>query len=120
MAFISVMAKPSNENKLSARTAPAIVEEVKLLVVKLARTDLKYRRRRMNIEGLIGAVLQDFLNRSPDEQEAILRLRIPEVEAMFETEAQEIEKPAEGRASFKDAVNIPDPRGRKIEKPKPS
>lgn len=59
-----------------------------------------------------------------EERAALFGRHLPQLIASFEAEmpgtTQEIEKPAEGRASFKDAVNIPDPRGRKIEKPKPS
>jgi hypothetical protein len=83
MTTMSCMARLSDKNKLSARTARQIVVGVKSLLAKLEGKEYEYRGRGPSIEGLVGAVVLDFLERPEAEKLALLRTRLPEVEAML-------------------------------------
>jgi hypothetical protein len=92
------MTKPTHENKFTVRTAPVIVAGVKMAVAQMSSRNVLYRGRKVGIEGLVGAIVHEFLKLSRDEQEAYLRRVIPEVEALFEGAAPKTETPAEGVA----------------------
>lgn len=109
MSSLAFMAKPTNENKLTARTAPHVVEGVKLVVLKMANKKIKFRNRNVGIEGLIGAVMLEFLERPDAEQEKMLRSLLPRLESMFE---------AEEEASPTELPEEPDAIGSKSAKPR--
>lgn len=81
MATITRMGRLTNHHKLTVRTSADVVESVSLLAVRYQRAGLKFQGRVVSIEGLVGAVLMDFLAKSPDEQRAIVERWLPGLEA---------------------------------------
>ncbi len=79
--MIADMTKPSDEHKFAVRTAPKLVSELHLAVVRNAHR--KFRRRKLGIESLAAAAVSHFLRLPEDEQARILDAELPRIEAMF-------------------------------------
>ncbi len=80
------MADPlSYQNRVTVRTAPDVTEGLGVLLSKLQRAGLKFRGRKLGIEGLVGAVLMEFLSRSWGEQVASVEHWLPELERSLDS-----------------------------------
>lgn len=79
-------AKPSPEYRLAARVPMRMKEDVDVLVARLGR--FKYRSRRLGIEGLLAAVVLEFLEMTQEAQAEILTRNLPRVEAAFGAEGE--------------------------------
>jgi hypothetical protein len=73
----------SHDTRFVARTAPEILDGMKHLVHRAARAGLKFRGRRVGMEGVLNAVILDFLAKPEAERLAILRANLPRFEAVM-------------------------------------
>lgn len=83
------MARLSDDNKLTARTAPQVTGAARTLLLRFQEMGFKFkttpngRRLVIGMEGLVGAAMLEFLSRSELEQYDVVRRRLPEIEAML-------------------------------------
>jgi hypothetical protein len=77
------MGKLSYDHRITLRTSADVVERLGVAVARMQRLALKFGGRKLGIEGLVGAVILDFLSRTEAEQRAILGVRLPELEAQL-------------------------------------
>ena len=79
MATMTRMAKAKripDDGKLSARVPPIVREEVEVLLARLtSRYGYRFRASALGIEGLVGSVVVDFLEKPIDVQRAVLDRR---------------------------------------------
>jgi hypothetical protein len=73
----------SHDFRFVARTAPDILDGMKHLVHRAARAGLKFRGRRVGMEGVLNAVILDYLAKPEAERLAILRANLPRFEAVM-------------------------------------
>lgn len=62
----------SHKHKVTARTSPQNARGIRDLVVRQAARGLKFGQRAIGIEGVMGCLLLDFLERSEEEQDAVI------------------------------------------------
>lgn len=74
------MGKLTNAHKLTARTSPEVVEGVGALLARRPFTAYKFLGRKLGIEGLLGAVMLEFLDRPECDQVAVLDSWLSELE----------------------------------------
>jgi hypothetical protein len=71
----------SNDHKVTARTSAEVAQGLRYVVVRQQARGLKFGIKRIGIEGVIGAVLLEFLARPEHEQSAIIDRWLPELGA---------------------------------------
>lgn len=96
---MSVMGKLSHAHKLTARTAPAVVDGMDDALLRAQRRGLKFqagpdaRRLKIGMEGLIGAILLHFLDQPEAEQGRVVAAYLPRLEALFTEETPPVASP---------------------------
>lgn len=86
---MTVMARLDYKYKLSARTDPGLNRKVRDLVGVLQDQGFTFqsgegtKRMKVGIEGLVGAVILEFLDRTREAQIDVVRRRLPEYEAIL-------------------------------------
>jgi hypothetical protein len=82
-----VMSGLTQDNKLTARTAPEIVSEAKRFLLRLQDLGFKFRGRnreqKIGMEGMLSAIVLDFLRKGEEEKLRIILRRLPEVTTML-------------------------------------
>jgi hypothetical protein len=71
----------SNDHKVTARTSAEVAQGLRYVVVRQQARGLKFGIKRIGIEGVIGAVLLEFLARPEHEQNAVIDRWLPELGA---------------------------------------
>lgn len=85
ISFMTIKRKvPLNpRSKLASRTTPEIKAAVGRLLARLNSEGLRFLDRSLGAEGLIGAIMLEFLNAPAAQQDDVLRRRLPELEDMI-------------------------------------
>jgi hypothetical protein len=107
VALLSAMRERTQNTKLTARTPNSFKEEVEDL-----RTALQRERRwfycgeKISLEAIINVAVLEFLRMEPQARALVLQSRIAEIEAMFDAEGPEMEKPAERVAGGEEGRDV--------------
>lgn len=86
MSTMVRMGELTNRYKLTARTAASVVEGVDTLIARLRRRGYQFRGRKLGVEGLVGAVVLDFLSWPEARQKELLERQIPALEALLDAQ----------------------------------
>lgn len=113
-----IMAKsPGYDTKVSARLPAELYDTLDELLKRGVRSGLKFKDRKLGIEGVISAVIIDFFERPETERVARLAKGLRRVEAMISEEPEAEDAPTPGRRVAKTEL-IPDPREKRKAKGK--
>jgi hypothetical protein len=105
--MIGDMGKMSYSNRITVRTSAQVYEGVNVLLARRLFQDMKFRGRKLGAEGLVGAVLLDFLAKSEAEQLALIRERLPELEDQVESADEPTTEPSAKPAEPSGPARVP-------------
>lgn len=93
MQTLEMGKKLSTDFKLSMRTAPRLYEAFSHLLLKAVSAGLKFNGRKIGAEAVLNAILIDFLEKSKDDQLAIVRKNVLRFEGELAGTGEGIQSP---------------------------
>ncbi len=79
-----LMARLAYSNRITVRTSADVVERLNVALSRFQRAGVKFGGRKLGLQGLVGSVLLDFLDRTDADQLATLMARLVELEAQLD------------------------------------